>query len=377
MSSTDQIKEYALEIGYCKVGITTAECFPEFIADLKAKSDTYAFYIDAPSQPLAGADPQSVMPSARSVITVAYDYAQNAFPEQLLNKVGRIYQARCYLAPADRTNGGRQALMKGFIEKMGLKIGNGIRIPERMAAARAGIATFGRNNFAYTEDVGSFIVLQSYVVDKELEYDTPTMEVECPEGCSACMRACPTQAIYAPLKLNPYRCIGFNQWKMVDGTPDNLTSFIPYEIREKMGGSIHGCDVCQEVCPRNRARMKAQLPPDAFLFRIAGDITYENLLAMTDAFYTTRVKPIMYNYIREKKYFQRNAAIAMGNSGDAAYVLHLAQAMEDAEPLVREYAAWALGRIGGAKAKQILENSLGKENAEPVKREIRRALDAL
>jgi epoxyqueuosine reductase len=376
MTTARQIKEYALEIGFCRAGITTADAFPEFIADLQARSDKYDFYVNAPTRPLAGAAPRSVMPSARSIITVAYDYVQNAFPEALLKKVGRLYQARCYLAPPNTTNGARVALMRAFIEKLGMEIG-AMRVPERPAAARAGIATVGRNNFAYAAGIGSFIVLTSFVVDKELEPDAPTMEEGCPPGCSACMKACPTQAIYAPHKLDPYRCIGFNQWKRVDGTPDNQTSFIPHDIREKMGGSMHGCDICQEVCPRNRERLNARLPEDPFLSMIAGDITYENLLEMKDGFYEARVRPIMYNYIRENKYFQRNAAIAMGNSGDRAYVPALARAMRDPEPLVREYSAWALGRIGGQAAKRVLEDSLREETAEPIISEIKRALERM
>ena len=63
----------------------------------------------------------------------------------------------------------------------------------------------------------------------------------------------------------------------------------------------------------------------------------------------------MYNYIRDKKYFQRNAAIALGNMGDPTFIPDLAQVMEDSEQLVRSYAAWALGKIGGSRARQILK----------------------
>ena len=93
------------------------------------------------------------------------------------------------------------------------------------------------------------------------------MEVKCPEGCSACMKACPTQAIYEPQKLNPRKCISFNNWWTQDGRP-KVTSRIPPEIREKIGTRVHGCDVCQEVCPRNQARLKANLPKDDFLIKL-------------------------------------------------------------------------------------------------------------
>ena len=82
----------------------------------------------------------------------------------------------------------------------------------------------------------------------------------------------------------------------------------------------------------------------------------------------------MYNYIRDKKYFQRNAAIALGNTGDSVFVPDLAKAMEEPEELVRAYAAWALGRIGGNKAKQVLESGLSRETSESVVKEIEAAL---
>ena len=83
--------------------------------------------------------------------------------------------------------------------------------------------------------------------------------------CTVKYKACPTLAIYEPNKLNPRRCIAFSAWFTQDGKPAGLTSHIPPEIREKMGTRVHGCDICQEVCPRNQAKLKAKLPDDEFL----------------------------------------------------------------------------------------------------------------
>jgi epoxyqueuosine reductase len=94
---------------------------------------------------------------------------------------------------------------------------------------------------------------------------------------------------------------------------------------------------------------------------LAEDFELTKLLNLSDEFYTTTVQPLMYSYIREKKYFQGNAAIAPGSTGDPAVMLDLAQAMQDSGELVRGYAAWALGKIGGSQAKQVLEASLGLE----------------
>jgi epoxyqueuosine reductase len=373
MSLTQDIKEFALDLGYSKVGITPADGFPVYLEDLKSRYDMYVWYIEGPRQPILGANPRTIMPSAKSIVSLVYDYSKKSFPENLLGKIGRLYQARCYNAPEYRINGVRPQLMREFLKKNGCQIGQDIFVPDRLTAARAGIVTYGKNTFAFAKEIGSFILLSSFVVDAELDYDNATIEMECLSKCTACMEACPTNAIYEPLKIDPRRCIAFNTFWTQEGVPGNK-SRIPPELREKMGTWIHGCDICQEVCPRNKNKLKTKLPPDEFLEKIAEDFDLTKLLNLSEDFYIKRVQPLMYNYIRDKKYFRRNAAIALGNVGDPAFIPDLALAMQDPEELVREYTAWALGKIGGKKVKHILETSLARETSDSVKMELKAAL---
>lgn len=377
MSLSEDIKDFGLDLGYSKVGITTADSFPSYIAELKARSEMYAWYIEGSFQPIKGADPKSIMPSAKSIVAVVYDGSKESFPEKLVGKIGRLYQARCYLTPRHRINGARRQLMREFLEKNGCEVAQRLVLPERLAAARAGIVTYGKNTFAFADGIGSFILMTAFVVNAELDYDEPTIREDCPPKCTACIDVCPTGSLYEPLKMDPRRCIAYNCFMTQDGYPAGTTSNISPEIRDKMGSWIHGCDICQEVCPRNQKRLKAKLPPNEFLVKIAEDFELIKLLNLTDEFYIKRVQPLMYNYIREKKYFQRNAAIALGNTGDPAYIPDLAQAMQDSEELVRGYAAWALGKIGGSQAKQILEASLARETADSARKEIEAALAAV
>lgn len=396
MSLTKDIADFALDIGYSRVGVTHADDFSDHINEVESRGAIYDFYVEDPRNFFIGAQPKKIMPSARSIISMAWDYSQKAFPESLLGKIGRIYQARCYSAPPHRINGARYQLMVDFLAKAGCEIGRGIIVPERRAAARAGVTTFGKNNFAYAKKIGSFVLLSSIVVDKELEYDAPTYDIKCPKDCTACMDACPTAAIYEPLKLDPRRCIAFNAWRTQD-VPDFIaavagqdsmafkalqtqdgrplvSSYIPPQIREKMGTRVHGCDVCQEACPRNSAKLKAKFPEDPFLVQLAKEFSLPKMLEMSDEFYEETVRPIMYNYIQKKKYFQRNAAIALGNLGNPDHIPVLDHAMEDSEELVRGYAAWALGRIGGGKARNILESRLKREDSNFVIAEVKAAL---
>ena len=373
MSLTQDIRDFALDLGYSGVGITPADGFPTYIEGLKSRYDMYVWYIEGPRQPILGANPRNIMPSAKSIVSLVYDYSKKSFPQNLLGKIGRLYQARCYNAPEYRINGVRPKLMREFLKKNGCQIGQNIFVPERLTAARAGIVTYGKNTFAFAKAIGSFILLSSFIVDVELDYDNPTIEMKCPSKCTACIEACPTNAIYEPLKIDPRRCIAFNTFWTQDGVPGNK-SHIPPELREKMGTWIHGCDICQEVCPRNENKLKTKLSPDEFLEKIAEDFDLTKLLNLSEDFYIKRVQPLMYNYIKDKKYFQRNAAIALGNLADPAFIPDLGHAMQDREELVREYAAWALGKIGGKKAKDILETSLARETSDAVGIEIKAAL---
>ena len=136
MSLTKDIKDFALDIGYNHVGITPADSFSDHIEEIQSRGAIYDFYVEDPRQFLKGAQPKKTMPSARSTISIVWDYSQKAFPESLLGKIGRIYQARCYNAPPHRINGARYQLMLDFLEKSGCEIGRGIFVPERRAAVR-------------------------------------------------------------------------------------------------------------------------------------------------------------------------------------------------------------------------------------------------
>jgi epoxyqueuosine reductase len=292
MSLTGEIKDHALDLGYSLVGITTADDFTEHIQEVQSRGADYDFFVGDPRQFLKGSRPRAAMPAARSIIVLAWDYAQKAFPGSLVDKIGRIYLSRCYNAPPDRINGDRLRLMVDFLKAKGCAVGSGFMVPERRAAARAGVAHFGRNNFAYVRGIGSFVMLTALVVDRELECDAPTEELSCPKDCTRCMDACPTRAIYAPNKLDPRRCLGFNHWWTQEGRP-GVSSSIPPGIRIATGTRVHGCDLCQEACPRNAAKLQAGLPPDPFLEALAGRFSLPALLELSDAFYARSVQPVM------------------------------------------------------------------------------------
>jgi epoxyqueuosine reductase len=135
-----------------------------------------------------------------------------------------------------------------------------------------------------------------------------------------------------------------------------------------MGNWIFGCDVCQEVCPWGQkfGRFREDLLEELFPSLPA-------LMVMDEEEFRSRFR---HSAVRRTKRrgLLRNAAIALGNSGNPAAVPPLLRALEDPEPLVRGHAAWALGYLGGPVAKRGLERALGCEPVPQVREEILLAL---
>jgi epoxyqueuosine reductase len=149
---------------------------------------------------------------------------------------------------------------------------------------------------------------------------------------------------------------------------------IPRDLRPPMGSWVFGCDVCQEVCPYNRAAPRsawAALSPDPA--RAAPPLA--ELLALDEAGFRARFRGTAVLRARRRG-LVRNACVAAGNAADPALAPALVRLLADAEPLVRGHAAWALGRIGGAGARGELARAYGAEPDPYVRDEITFALEA-
>jgi epoxyqueuosine reductase len=214
-------------------------------------------------------------------------------------------------------------------------------ILERDLARRAGLGWFGKNTNLINPATGSFVFLGALLLGAELEPDAPFEADRC-GTCTRCLDACPTDAFVGPRVLDATRCISYLTIELRDA--------IPIELRERMGGLLYGCDVCQDVCPWN-VRFARALPDDspyaareALGGRDARTLARE-LLGMTQAEFSAAFKgsPMKRAKLRGLK---RNAAVVLGNVGDASDVDVLTRALDDEEPLVREHAAWALAQLG-------------------------------
>ena len=209
-------------------------------------------------------------------------------------------------------------------------------IVERGFAAAAGVGWIGKNTCVLNQQQGSWLLLGVIVTSLELERDEWAVPAADRCGsCTRCIDACPTDALVAPRKMDASRCIAYL-------TIEKKGS-IDEELRGKMGRQVFGCDICQDVCPWNSKAPVAPaspLPARADLVNPA----LEWLAAMDGATFNRWFRGSPLERTRRKR-VRRNVAIAMGNSGEQAFVSRL-QAMsveDDAE--VAEAARWGLAKL--------------------------------
>lgn len=217
---------------------------------------------------------------------------------------------------------------------------------ERDLAQRAGLGWIGKNTCLIHPRAGSYFLLAEVLLDLELESNASFLTDQC-GSCTRCIEACPTNCILPDRTLDARHCISYLTIENKGG--------IPVELRPLVGDWIFGCDLCQQVCPWNRFTAPAG---DPSLQPGAGAVP-------TDLVATLTLSPQSFNRQFKRSPIQRakrrgllrNAAVALGNTGDATALPALARAGEDSEPLVREHAKWAIQQIRNRESKTSEETS--------------------
>ena len=320
-----------------------------------------------PQRVQRGSDPEALLPGARSIISLGWNYSPPDDPCAADGQglIARYARGRDYHRVMKRRM--RRVVLE-LTQRLGDRFAARWHVDDgpmldRAAAARAGLGWFGKNGNILNPIYGSWLLLGQIITDLPLAADPPLAKT-CGQ-CSRCIPACPTDAIVAPYVVDNRRCISYL-------TIENRGP-IPADLRAPMGNWVFGCDICQEVCPVNR---KAKTTQDPNFGRTdLSTVDLVELIEMTDEQFRQRFAgtPIMR---AKREGMQRNACVALGNSGDPAAVPALSRALRVASPLVRSHAAWALGRIGGAAARASLTDALGGETDAEVLGEIRQAVDA-
>ncbi len=366
------ISTYAIKCGFDLVRITGAE---EFARDRDAalnriesgQMDGLPWYTE--SRVRRGSDPQELLPGARSIICLGLSYLSpedSGKPVPGSGQVARYARVKDYHRAMKRR---MKAFVRGLEERLESPVAAKWYVDDgpmldRAAAARSGLGWFGKSTNILTPSHGSWVLLGQVITDLELEPDPPLKKT-----CGACVRCiddCPTGAIVAPYVVDNARCISYQ-------TIENR-GVIPLEMRPLIGDWVFGCDICQDVCPVNR-KVETPLQPiqKAEAIGQSGQLSLVELLALTEEGFRSRFQGT--SIMRAKRVgLQKNACVALGNNREEASVPALASALNNAEPLVRGHAAWALGQIATLEAVRSLEQSVATEADRYVQEEIEAAL---
>ncbi len=338
---SEAVKGAARGAGFDLVGVAPVEppAALAFFADWLGRGFAGEMsYLTAQSE--RRSDLRVAFPWARSVISVGvqYDtphpYSTAADPDK--GWIARYAWGDDYhdvlKAMLDRLTEGLRATLGPFEARTYVDTGP---IVERAYAVAAGLGAWGKNTCLLHPEHGSWFFLGEAVTDLDLAPDTPRTDM-C-GSCTACIDACPTDALRAPYVLDATRCISY--------LTIELKGTISESLREPMGRQVFGCDICQDVCPWNRRRRQVAGP--GFAPRpglVAPDL--EELACLDPEAFSARFRKSPLKRAKRRGLL-RNVAIALGNSGDPGKRPLLETMARDEDALVREHATWALRRLSG------------------------------
>jgi len=336
----DLIDREARAAGFDAVAVTRPDAIPQAPARLaQFVADGFHGSMDWIAETLARrADPSTLWPEVRSIVVLAMNYGPDGDPREILSRPERgaisVY-AR---------NRDYHEVMKGRLKEIAGRLvaraGGDVKVfvdtapvMEKPLAEAAGLGWQGKHTNLVSRGHGSWLFLGSIFTTAELEPDG--REDDHCGSCRACLDACPTNAFPAPYRLDARRCISYL-------TIENKGP-IPAEFREAIGNRIYGCDDCLAACPWNKfaqAASEAKLAArdDLRAPRLA------DLLVLDDAAFRALFSGSPVKRIGRDR-FVRNVLIAAGNSGDAGLSGRVRALLDDASPLVRGAAVWALSRL--------------------------------
>ncbi len=190
-------------------------------------------------------DPSKLVPGAKTVITLLFNYYPDIAQQQQAPKVAKYaYGTDYHFVIRDKLN----ELLAYIVDNIGAVDGRGFvdsaPVLERSWAVRSGLGWVGKNGNMLTRHSGSFFFIATLITDLDLVPDLPFSTSHC-GSCTRCIDACPTDAIVSPTQIDANKCISYLTIELKD-------AIIPSEMHGKMEGWMFGCDICQDVCPWNR-----------------------------------------------------------------------------------------------------------------------------
>lgn len=311
-----------------------------------------------------------VLPGAQSVILLGVNYWPGSETENGELKTGNPQWARYaqYEDYHDTMKPGLEAAGQ-VLEEIGGVTSADYRyyvdtgpVLERGWAARSGLGFRGKNAMLISRQHGNWLFLASILTrlliepDEPLRKEWPRTEAGEPAGllcgkCTRCLDACPTDAFPAPGIVDARRCISYQ-------TIENK-GIIPRELRAGIGHRVYGCDVCLEVCPWNRFAQAGRQLLLVARHELA-DLSLPDLLELTpekfaEVFRRTPIKRLKLTGLL------RNACVVAGNSGEASLLPALVKLATHESAMVRAHAVWAVRKIAGEDAGELLKIARARE----------------
>jgi epoxyqueuosine reductase len=284
--------------------------------------------------------PSALWPEVKSIVMLGLNYGPDQGQDPLAILTMRERGAISVYAQGDDYHDVIKPRLKAVARWLVAAAGGDVKVfvdtaavMEKPLAAAAGLGWQGKHTNLVSRDYGSWLFLGAIFTTLDLAPDAG--EIDHCGTCSACLDVCPTNAFPAPYRLDARRCISY--------LTIEHKGPIARELRPLMGNRIYGCDDCLAVCPWNKfaqagreaklsARGTLRAPKLTELARL-DDAAFRKLFAKSPVKRTGRDR------------FVRNVLIALGNSGDRALAADAERLLDDASPLVRGAAVWALGRL--------------------------------
>lgn len=242
---TQFIKSEAQRLGFLSCGISKAGFLekeaPRLENWLKNNSNGQMSYMENHFDKRL--NPTLLVDDAKSVVSLLLNY----YPEKLQNpdsyKISKYAYGQDYhFVIKEKLKEFLFSIQSTIGEVSGRAFVDSAPVLDKAWAAKSGLGWIGKNSNLLTQKVGSFYFIAELIIDLDLEYDNPTTD-HC-GTCTACIDACPTDAIVAPYVVDGSKCISYFTIELKEN--------IPQEMKGNFDDWAFGCDVCQDVCPWNK-----------------------------------------------------------------------------------------------------------------------------
>jgi epoxyqueuosine reductase len=330
----------AREHGFDTFGIVAPDAIPHAAARLGEflEGGSHGDMDWLAREPARRADPRVLWPDVRSVIMLGVNYGPDSDPLAVLAR--RDSGAISVYAQGDDYHDVIKSRLKAVARFVVAQGGGDVKVfidtaavMEKPLAQAAGLGWQGKHTNLVSRDFGSWLFLGAIFTTLDLPVDAALAD-HC-GSCSACLDICPTAAFPAPYRLDARRCISY--------LTIEHKGPIPRALRDKIGNRIYGCDDCLAVCPWNKFAQAGREAKLAARESLRAPSLRE-LARLDDAAFRALFSKSPVKRIGRDR-FLRNVLVAIGNSADTSLAAEAERLLDDASPLVRGAAVWALGRL--------------------------------